>query len=131
MILSLSACADKHYERIIVIDGHGGVDPGAIGRASKYSGEGSRPAYGSRLALPARGEGRCQVIMTRVEDRIVGLRGSLADRQAEPGRLGERAQGEWRIRLHAVGAGLKRRARALGEQYHPPKRRWAAIQPED
>ena len=35
MVLSLSACADKHYKRIIVIDpGHGGIDPGAIGSTS-------------------------------------------------------------------------------------------------
>jgi hypothetical protein len=34
-VLYLSACADKPYERIVVIDpGYGGVDPGAIGSTS-------------------------------------------------------------------------------------------------
>jgi N-acetylmuramoyl-L-alanine amidase len=94
MVLSLSACADKHYERIIVIDpGHGGVDPGAIGRTSGILEKEVALRMGVALRDQLEATGRYQVIMTRADDRSVGLRDRL--------QIARQSQGELFISLHA------------------------------
>jgi N-acetylmuramoyl-L-alanine amidase len=92
MGLSLSACADKHDERIIVIDpGHGGVDPGAIGSTILEKDVALRMGLALRDQLEA--TGRYQVTMTRDDDRSVGLRDRL--------QIARQSQGELFISLHA------------------------------
>jgi N-acetylmuramoyl-L-alanine amidase len=96
MIISLSACADKHadkpYERIIVINpGHGGVDPGAIGSTIVEKEVALRMGLALRDELEA--TGRYQVIMTRNEDRTVPLPDRL--------QIASQSQGELFISLHA------------------------------
>jgi N-acetylmuramoyl-L-alanine amidase len=95
MVLSLSACADKHYEpyeRIIVIDpGHGGVDPGAIGSLILEKEVALRMGLALRDELEA--TGRYQAIMTRDEDRTVRLPDRL--------QIARQSQGELLISLHA------------------------------
>jgi N-acetylmuramoyl-L-alanine amidase len=94
MVLSLSACADKHYERIVVIDpGHGGVDPGAIGSASNIPEKEVVLRMGLALRDQLEASGRYQVIMTRDEDRSVDLRDRL--------QIARQSQGELFISLHA------------------------------
>lgn len=81
-------------ERIIVIDpGHGGVDPGAIGSATKLLEK--QVALRMGLALRARLEatGRYKVVMTRADDRIVRLRDRL--------QIARQSRGELFISLHA------------------------------
>jgi N-acetylmuramoyl-L-alanine amidase len=94
MSLSLSACADKHYERIIVIDpGHGGIDPGAIGSTSNTLEKEVALRMGLSLRDQLEATGRYRVIMTRDEDRFVGLRDRL--------QIARQSQGELFISLHA------------------------------
>jgi N-acetylmuramoyl-L-alanine amidase len=94
MVLSLSACADKHYERIIVIDpGHGGVDPGAIGSTSNILEKEVALRMGLALRDQLEATGRYRVIMTRDEDRIVRLPDRL--------QIARESQGELFISLHA------------------------------
>jgi N-acetylmuramoyl-L-alanine amidase len=92
--LFLSACADKHYERIIVIDpGHGGVDPGAIGSTSNILEKEVALRMGLALRDQLEATGRYRVIMTRDDDRSVGLRDRL--------QIARQSQGELFISLHA------------------------------
>jgi N-acetylmuramoyl-L-alanine amidase len=94
MVLSLSACADKHYQRIIVIDpGHGGVDPGAIGSTSNILEKEVTLRMGLALRDQLEATGRYRVIMTRDDDRSVGLRDRLL--------IARQSQGEVFISLHA------------------------------
>jgi N-acetylmuramoyl-L-alanine amidase len=98
MVLALSACADKHadkhYERIIVIDpGHGGVDPGAIGSTSNILEKEVALRMGLALRDQLEATGRYQVIMTRDEDRFVGLPDRL--------QIARQSQAELFISLHA------------------------------
>jgi N-acetylmuramoyl-L-alanine amidase len=94
MALSLSACADKHYERIIVIDpGHGGIDPGAIGSTSNTLEKEVALRMGLSLRDQLEATGRYRVIMTRDEDRFVGLHHRL--------QIARQSQGELFISLHA------------------------------
>jgi N-acetylmuramoyl-L-alanine amidase len=97
MVLSLSACADKHYEpyeRIIVIDpGHGGVDPGAIGSATKLLEKDVALRMGLALRAQLEATGRYKVVMTRADDRIVRLRDRL--------QIARQSRGELFISLHA------------------------------
>jgi N-acetylmuramoyl-L-alanine amidase len=94
MVLFLSACADKHYERIIVIDpGHGGVDPGAIGRNGNTSEKEVALRMGRALRDQLEATGHYRVIMTRDEDRFVGLHERL--------QIARQSQGELFISLHA------------------------------
>jgi N-acetylmuramoyl-L-alanine amidase len=116
MALSLSACAEKHYERVIVIDpGHGGSDPGAIGSTGHTLEKEVALRMGLALRDQLEATGRYQVIMTRDEDRFVRLHDRLEiARQSQGelfislrGQLGERAGGHGRVGLYAVGAGLQ------------------------
>jgi N-acetylmuramoyl-L-alanine amidase len=92
MVLSLSACADKPYERIVVIDpGHGGVDPGAIGSAVLEKEVALRTGLALRDRLEA--TGRYRVIMTRDDDRFVELRDRL--------QIARQSRGELFVSLHA------------------------------
>lgn len=94
IVLSLSACAEKQYERIIVIDpGHGGFDPGAIGGTSELLEK--EVALRAGLAVRDRLEatGRYQVIMTRDHDRFVPLPDRLE--------IARQSQGELFVSLHA------------------------------
>jgi N-acetylmuramoyl-L-alanine amidase len=92
IIASLSACADKHYERVIVVDpGHGGVDPGATGSTILEKDVALRMGLALRDELEA--TGRYQVIMTRDEDRTVRLPDRL--------QIARQSQGELFISLHA------------------------------
>jgi N-acetylmuramoyl-L-alanine amidase len=92
--LSLSACADKHYERIIVIDpGHGGLDPGAIGSTSHILEKEVALRMGLALRDQLEATGRYRVIMTRDNDRMV----RLCDRLQIAGR----SQGELLVSIHA------------------------------
>ena len=94
MALSLSACADKHYKRIIVIDpGHGGVDPGAIGSTNHILEKEVALRMGLALRDQLEATGRYRVIMTRDDDRSVGLRDRL--------QIARQSQGELFISLHA------------------------------
>jgi N-acetylmuramoyl-L-alanine amidase len=93
IIMSLSACADKHYEhygqyeRIIVIDpGHG-----AIGSTILEKEVALRMGLALRDELEA--TGRYQAIMTRDEDRTVRLPDRL--------QIARQSQGELLISLHA------------------------------
>ena len=93
MALSLSACADKHDDRIIVIDpGHGGVDPGAIGRTSNILEKDVALRMGLALRDQLEATGGYRVIMTRDDDRMVGLRDRL--------QIARQSQGELFISLH-------------------------------
>jgi N-acetylmuramoyl-L-alanine amidase len=92
-VLFLSACAGTPSQRIIVIDpGHGGVDPGAIGRTSDILEKDIALRMGLALRDQLEATGRYQVIMTREEDRFVQLR----DRQL----IAREGQGELFISLH-------------------------------
>jgi N-acetylmuramoyl-L-alanine amidase len=94
MVLLLSACANKHYERIIVIDpGHGGFDPGAIGSTSNILEKDVALRMGLAVRDQLEATGRYQVIMTRDDDRFVGLRYRL--------QIARQSQGELFISLHA------------------------------
>jgi N-acetylmuramoyl-L-alanine amidase len=94
MGLSLSACADKRYERIIVVDpGHGGVDPGAIGSTSNILEKDVALRMGLALRDQLEATGRYKVIMTRDDDRSVGLCDRL--------QIARLSQGELFISLHA------------------------------
>jgi N-acetylmuramoyl-L-alanine amidase len=93
-VLSLSACADKQYERIIVIDpGHGGVDPGAIGSSSDILEKEVALRAGLALRDQLEATGRYRVIMTRDEDQFVQLRDRL--------QIARQSHGELFISLHA------------------------------
>jgi N-acetylmuramoyl-L-alanine amidase len=93
MVLFLSACAGRPYQPIIVIDpGHGGVDPGAIGRTSSVLEKDVALRTGLALRVRLEATGRYRVIMTREEDRFVQLR----DRQL----IAREGQGELFISLH-------------------------------
>ena len=94
LVLSLSACAERHYERIVVIDpGHGGFDPGAIG----ITGNILEKEVALRVGLAVRDQleatGRYQVIMTRDDDRFLRLPDRLE--------IARRSQGELFVSLHA------------------------------
>ena len=94
MVLALSACAEKQYERIIVIDpGHGGVDPGAIGGSGNVLEKEVALRTGLALRDQLEATGRYRVIMTRDQDQFVQLRDRL--------RIARRGQGELFISLHA------------------------------
>jgi N-acetylmuramoyl-L-alanine amidase len=94
MGLSLSACADKHHARIIVVDpGHGGVDPGAIGSTSNILEKEVTLRMGLALRDQLEATGRYQVILTRDDDRMV----RLCDRL----QIARQSQGELLISIHA------------------------------
>jgi N-acetylmuramoyl-L-alanine amidase len=91
MVLALSACADTH--RVVIDPGHGGIDTGAIGSTSNTP----EKDVALRMALALRDQlaatGRYQVIMTRDEDRFVGLPDRL--------QIARQGQGKVFISLHA------------------------------
>ena len=96
IVLSLSACAEKssYHERIIVIDpGHGGIDPGAIGSTSGTLEKEVVLRTGLALRDQLQATGRYQVVMTRADDRMVGL----LDRV----QIASQSQGELFVSLHA------------------------------
>ena len=94
MVLSLSGCADRHGERIILIDpGHGGLDPGAIGSTSTILEKEVALRMGLALRDQLEATGRYQVIMTRDDDRFVRLPDRLE--------IARRSQGELFVSLHA------------------------------
>jgi N-acetylmuramoyl-L-alanine amidase len=93
-VLSLSACADKPYPRTIVIDpGHGDIDPGAIGSTGYVLEKDVALRMGFALRDRLEATGRYQVIMTRDDDRMIGLLDRL--------QLANQSQGELFISLHA------------------------------
>jgi N-acetylmuramoyl-L-alanine amidase len=100
MVLSLSACADRPYQRIVVIDpGHGGRDPGAIGSTGQVLEKEVALRAGLALRDLLEATGRYRVIMTRDDDRFVRLPDRLE--------IARRSQGELFVSLHAdslVGA---------------------------
>jgi N-acetylmuramoyl-L-alanine amidase len=80
--------------RIVVLDpGHGGVDPGAIGSATRLLEKDVALRMGLALRDQLEATGRYQVVMTRDEDRIVRLRDRL--------RIARESQGELFVSLHA------------------------------
>jgi N-acetylmuramoyl-L-alanine amidase len=94
MVLALSACADKLYDRIIVIDpGHGGVDPGAIGSTATILEKEVALRMGLALRDQLEATGRYQVVMTREDDRRVALPDRL--------QIARQSHGELFISLHA------------------------------
>jgi N-acetylmuramoyl-L-alanine amidase len=94
MVLALSACADKLYQRIIVIDPcHGGVDPGAIGSTGIILEKEVALRMGRALRDQLEATGRYQVVMTREDDRKVALPDRL--------QIARQSQGELFISLHA------------------------------
>jgi N-acetylmuramoyl-L-alanine amidase len=96
IVFSLSACAEKppHYERIIVIDpGHGGIDPGAIGSTHGTFEKEVVLRTGLALRNQLQATGRYQVVMTRDDDRMVGL----LDRV----QIASQSQGELFLSIHA------------------------------
>ena len=94
LALSLSACADKPYERIIVIDpGHGGFDPGAIGSTGRILEKEVTLRAGLALRDRLQASGRYRVLMTRDDDRFVRLPDRLE--------MARQSQGELFVSLHA------------------------------
>lgn len=94
IVLSLSACAGKPYLRTILIDpGHGGIDPGAIGSTGYVLEKDVALRMGLALRDQLEATGRYQVIMTRDDDRMLGL--------LERVQLANASQGELFISLHA------------------------------
>jgi N-acetylmuramoyl-L-alanine amidase len=94
IVLILSACADKYHPRTIVIDpGHGGIDPGAIGSTGYVLEKEVALRMGLALRDQLEATGRYQVIMTRDDDRMVGLLDRL--------QLASQSKGELFISLHA------------------------------
>jgi N-acetylmuramoyl-L-alanine amidase len=101
MALSLSACADAYHQpidvyrqRIIVIDpGHGGLDSGAIGSTSNILEKDVTLRMGLALRDQLEATGRYRVIMTRDDDRRVGLRDRL--------QIARQSRGELFISSHA------------------------------
>ena len=91
IVLSVSACADKH--NVVIDPGHGGVDPGAIGSTTNILEKEVVLRIGLALRDQLAAAGRYQVIMTRDEDRFVGLRDRL--------QIARQGQGELFISLHA------------------------------
>jgi N-acetylmuramoyl-L-alanine amidase len=92
--LFLSACADKHHARVIVIDpGHGGLDPGAVGSTSNILEKEVTLRMGLALRDQLEATGRYQVIMSRDDDRMV----RLCDRL----QIARQSQGELLISIHA------------------------------
>jgi N-acetylmuramoyl-L-alanine amidase len=80
--------------RVIVLDpGHGGVDPGAIGRTSRVFEKDIALRMGLELRDQLEETGRYEVIMTRDDDRIVRLRDRL--------RIARESQAELFVSLHA------------------------------
>jgi N-acetylmuramoyl-L-alanine amidase len=125
IVLSLSACADKPYPRIIVIDpGHGGIDPGAIGSTGYVLEKEVALRMGFALRDQLEATGRYRVIMTRDDDRMIGLLDRL--------QLANQSQGELFISLHAdslAGAPQVRGAAVytLSEPtYYDDPARWAS-----
>lgn len=91
--------------RTVVIDpGHGGADPGAIGRG-KTREKDIVLAVGLKLRKALQGTGRYRVVMTRDRDRFVPLR--------ERVRIAQRAGAELFISLHADSA-ARRTVRGAG-----------------
>ncbi len=81
-------------QRIVVIDpGHGGVDPGAIGSATKLLEKDVALRMGLALRRQLEATGRYKVVMTRADDRIVRLRDRL--------QIARQSGGELFISLHA------------------------------
>ena len=94
VVLSLAACVDGHYPRTIVIDpGHGGIDPGAIGSSGYVLEKEVALRMGLVLRDQLEATGRYQVILTRDDDRMVGLLDRL--------QLASQSRGELFISLHA------------------------------
>jgi N-acetylmuramoyl-L-alanine amidase len=94
VVLSLAACVGGHYPRTIVIDpGHGGIDPGAIGSTGYVLEKEVALRMGLALRDRLEASGRYQVIMTRDDDRMVGLLDRL--------QLASQSRGELFISLHA------------------------------
>jgi N-acetylmuramoyl-L-alanine amidase len=94
MVVSLPACADKVYQRVIVIDpGHGGVDSGAIGSTDDTLEKDVALRMGLALRDRLEATGQYRVIMTRDDDRTVELRDRV--------RIARQGQGELFISLHA------------------------------
>jgi N-acetylmuramoyl-L-alanine amidase len=93
-VLVLSACAEKQYERVIVIDpGHGGVDPGAIGSTSSTLEKEVALRMGLALRDQLESTAHYRVVMTRDDDRFVRLPDRLE--------IARQSQGELFISLHA------------------------------
>ena len=79
---------------IIVLDpGHGGVDPGAIGRTTRILEKDVALRMGLALRDKLEATGRYDVVMTRDEDRIVRLRDRLG--------IARRSGGDLFLSLHA------------------------------
>jgi N-acetylmuramoyl-L-alanine amidase len=91
MVLALCACADTH--RVVIDPGHGGIDTGAIGSTSNTPEKDVALRMGRALRDQLAATGRYQVIMTRDEDRFVGLPDRL--------QIARQGQGEVFISLHA------------------------------
>jgi N-acetylmuramoyl-L-alanine amidase len=80
--------------RVVVLDpGHGGVDPGAIGRSTGLFEKDIALRMGLALRDRLEATGRYEVIMTRADDRILRLRDRL--------QVARQSQGELFISLHA------------------------------
>jgi N-acetylmuramoyl-L-alanine amidase len=99
-VLAVSACAGEPYPRTIVIDpGHGGIDPGAIGSTGDVLEKEVTLRMGIALREQLEATGRYQVVMTREDDRMIGLLDRL--------QLARESQADLFISLHAdslVGA---------------------------
>ncbi len=89
----------KNFRPVIVLDpGHGGIDPGTIGRRGTREKDAMlRMARALRRQL--RATGRYRVVMTRDADVFVRLRRRI--------RIARRAGGDLFISLHADAIGLK------------------------
>jgi N-acetylmuramoyl-L-alanine amidase len=80
--------------RVVVLDpGHGGVDPGAVGRTTGIFEKDVALRMGLALRDQLETTGRYEVIMTRADDRILRLRDRL--------RVARESEGELFISLHA------------------------------
>jgi N-acetylmuramoyl-L-alanine amidase len=94
IVVALSACAAKPYPRTIVIDpGHGGIDPGAISSTAYVLEKDVTLRMGLAVRDLLEATGRYEVVMTRDDDRTIGL----LDRV----QLASASGGELLISLHA------------------------------
>ncbi|MGQ0485373.1 MAG: N-acetylmuramoyl-L-alanine amidase [Hyphomicrobiales bacterium] len=87
------AAKPKHGRKLVVIDpGHGGIDPGAIGR-NKTKEKDVVLAFGHALRLKLEADGKYDVVMTRTGDGFVSLRDRV--------RLAREREADLLIAIHA------------------------------
>lgn len=92
--ISSEIIRDKQYKPIIVIDpGHGGKDPGAIGRYKKTREKDITLSYSLELYRQLKNTNRFRVFLTRSSDRFISLRSRV--------KIARRKKADLFISIHA------------------------------